>query len=65
MELVGVFMICFSTKPLAILFVISIKPETKYRFHTGVILLFYIFQNIAARKVVYFLAVFLYIISGP
>jgi len=28
-ELVGAFMIRFSTKPLAILFVIAIKPETK------------------------------------
>jgi len=58
-------MIRFNTKPLAILFVIAIKPETKHRFHAGVILLFCIFQNITARKVVYFSAIFLYIISGP
>jgi len=61
-ELVGVFMIRFNTKPLAILFIIAFKPETKHRFHAGVILLFYIFQNITARN---FSAVFLYIISGP
>lgn len=59
------FMIHFNTKPLAILFIIVIKPETKHRFHVGVTLLFFIFQNITARKVVYFSAVFLYLISGP